>query len=784
MFDSKGNMTTVLCALCATDANGSSIVDGERSFCCSGCQAVYSILSAQNMLAHYQDTPLFKQAVRYGLISNPDLIEQIRHRQASDEETEKLYFEIEDMWCPSCAEVIKLVLSQEQGVKCCVVDYSTDLAAIEYHPKWIARDHLFQLIKNLGYQPVQRQFDEASKVNKFLAIRLCIAAFCAMNVMMFSYPLYATYFDDGDHYGSTFAWLSLIFSLPVLAYSFAPVFKRFFNSFRVGIYGMETLVMIGVLSSFFLSLYELFRGGTRVYFDSMTVIIVFVLLGKVIESKAKFSAKESLFRLNRSLPKRGRKRFADNTASFVAAKEIIIGDTLIALAGEKIILDGVVIEGEGACDESSMTGESLPISKTVGSRMLSGTVLQNGWIAYRVTATAEHSTLQKIVDMVAKDINLKVHYGHYVDHIVRWFVPVVIVIALLATLVAYFLNGDLEAAIIRGISVLLISCPCAIGIAAPLAESQMLQSLAGMGAVVRNRGCLRLLGKETVFVFDKTGTITDGQFTLINAPVQAEILGSLAAQSTHPMSLAIARACPASRVAFSRIREHAGKGISGIYLGDEYFLGSREFLQSQGIHVPEQIVQNGIISHVYFARGKVFLATLALKDQIREDAPKAVAALKPAPAILLSGDSREPVQNVAEQCGFSAWYAQQNPLQKREIIEDLRSKGNIVCMLGDGINDALALTRAHIGVSVVNATDISIQVSDILLTTHQLETLPKIRTLAIRGRRIMHQNLFWAFFYNVIGMGLAFFGLLSPIFAAFAMVASSLMVVANARRIS
>lgn len=776
-------MTTSHCALCSTSTNPSAIIDGNHHFCCSGCQAVFTILSAKNLLHQYQETPIFQQAVRYGLISNPALLEQIRQKETTLEECEKLYFEVQEMWCPSCAEVIKLIISQEKGVKNCIVDYSTDLAAIEFSPKQISKEYLFQLIKNLGYQPNQTVSLESGKMNKALAIRLCIAAFCSLNIMMFSYPLYATYFDyDGDNYGFTFAWLSLIFALPVLLYSCWPIFKRFANSFKVGIYGMETLVVIGVLTSFGLSLYELLNGGTRVYFDSMTVIVVFVLLGKVIETKAKFSAKESLFRLNRTIPKRGRKRFADYTTAFVPAKDITIGDVLVVLSGEKIILDGVVIEGNGSCDESLMTGESLPISKSPGLSVISGTILQNGWIAYQVTTTSEQSTLQKIVDMVSKDLPAKGQHRNIVDYIVRYFVPFVLLLSVLAFIYSYLSGNTIESSIIRAISVLLISCPCAIGIAAPLAESQLLQGLAKLGAIVRNRACLNLLGRETVFVFDKTGTITEGCFSVVSGLREEIVLGSLAAQSTHPMSLAIATACGEKRVSFSRIHEHAGKGIQGVYNEDVYYLGSSDFLKSFGIEIRNPPIDTfNITSNVYFAKNREFITTLVLADRLRPDASATIAKLKP--AILLSGDSITPVKKIAEQCAFDSWYSSCTPLQKREVIEELRHAGKIVCMLGDGINDALALTRAHIGISVLNAADISVQVSDILLTNNQLSFLPKIRSLARFGRKIMHQNLFWAFFYNIVGMGLAFFGLLSPIFAAFAMVVSSLMVLGNAKRL-
>ncbi len=791
------------CALCESPVQQSAYLDQNRLFCCAGCHAVYQILLSQQELGQYREHPLFLQALQSGIISNPNLLKEIGEQnqklQLPDKEFKKLYLEINDMWCPSCGEVIRLILLKEKGISNCIVDYSTDLASIEYSPRYLSQEKIFRLIEQLGYRPISLQDPRQQAVSRSLYLRFIVAAFFSLNIMMFAYPIYASYFHaEESGYVSLFGWFSFLGSIPVLSYSAWPIWRRLCVGLRVGIWGMEVLVFIGVLAASGLSFYELWQGSYYVYFDSMTAIIVFVLLGKMIESKAKFSAKDSLLKLTRALPRRGRKQFSDGTERFVSLKEIDPGNRLVVLTGEKIVLDGVVEEGEGACDESLMTGESLPLSKKVGSLVLAGSLLQQGRLVIRVTAKPEETALHRIIEMVEQDIGHKSQYVRAADQIVKWFIPLVSLLALGTTCYCLYNeivdNGHtvMQTAVIRAISVLLISCPCAIGIAAPLAESHVLNALAKLGAIVRNRGCLPFLGKETIFIFDKTGTVTEGKFTVLSGLEhlsfeECTCLKRLVSQSNHPIAVALHRTLLVPSAQFQQIEEISGKGLKGVNRQDTYYLGSAEFLKENqvlisSLHLDKQNMEwMGTV--VFFAKNQECLTCLLLGDRLREDAIEVIKSLAPLKTWLVSGDSSFAVEKVAKNCSFTEWRAECHPLQKREIVDALRQKGEIVAMLGDGINDAPSLTAAHIGIAVVSAADVSIQVSDILLTTDRLPVLLQLRQIAIKGHRMIKQNLFWAFFYNVIGIGLAMGGILSPIFAAFAMVTSSLIVLLNAQRI-
>jgi P-type Cu2+ transporter len=833
------------CTLCRQPLSSHPIMDQTHHFCCSGCQAVFSILTTRGESEQFHNHPLFLQAVRSGLISNPALLEQIRDRttQFSEGECQRLYFEVGEMWCPSCAEVIRLVLLQEKGIKNCSIDYATDMASVQFSPKLIAKERIFQKIVDLGYRPYNLEEREQKEVSKNLYLRFAIAAFCAFNAMMFAYPLYAIHFEnDVGIEGKVFAWISFMISLPVITYAGWPILHRFWSSFSVGLLGMEALVILGVGAAFVASTFELFSGGTHVYFDSMSVIIAFVLLGKIIESKAKFSAKESLFRLNLALPKRGRKNHEDGSYSFVSVKSLKIGDVIEVRMGEMIVLDGVVKEGEGICNESLMTGEPIPVAKKVGSAVAGGTLLQHGILQVTITTESEGSTLQHIVNIIEQQMSSKLAYFRPADAIVHWFVPIVLVIALLTMLVCLVFgvtDGDRsvqETAFLRAISVLLISCPCAIGIAAPTAEAALIRSLAAHGAIVRNRGCLRYLGAETTFIFDKTGTITRGKFTVLDgldrlSDQEKSLLKGMVERSNHPIANGINMSLSVAPVKLSGVEEFAGKGIravlspevltyyspgrsasvashggqgtngtilealkGGVKITSKtvakeivYLLGSSQFLTEQGVIVPESDLNDGLGAStvVYFGRIGQEAIPLVLGDQLREDAKEVVNTISKGETktALVSGDSRTSVSAIAQLCQFDQWLAHASPLEKQLYVKKLKNSGEIVGMVGDGINDSPALTSAHVGISVATATDVSIQVSDLLLTSDRLTVIPHIRALASKGRRIVWQNLFWAFFYNVIGIALAACGWLSPIFAAFAMTASSLIVLFNAMRL-
>lgn len=754
------------CALCALELPRNPHRDGEHAFCCSGCLTVFRILGTAD---HFREHPLFQEALKAGVIANPHLVEESALSCDASEQV-KCHVQIEGMWCPSCADAIRLILRHRKGIIACVVDYATDLAAITFNPRILSKAQVLALINKLGYSAHEFLASEKSRASRSLWIRFAIAGFCAMNIMMFSYPLYAAHFGiPADGYELALGWLSFALAVPLITYAAWPIWKRLNVSLKSGLFGMETLVLIGVSTAFAVSTYHLLNhDATRLYFDSMSMVLSLVLLGKILEKRAKFSAKETLLRLTRSIPRKGYKRLPSGDYAYVPLKEIRPGDILMARTGEKIVLDGIVRKGEGLVDEAVMTGEARPARKTPGSVVVGGSVVKQGSLVVEVTRDQEQSLLGQILSFVEHDLTSKNNPERIIDRITRIFVPAVLILALAMGI----FEGPMRALVI-----LLISCPCALGIAVPLAQSRLLYLCAENGALVRNRSRLHRLAQNPLFAFDKTGTLTEGKFQVLSglqelSEVHQSILKGLVVQSTHPISSALSEMLQPAPTTLIDVHEIVGRGLAGIYENSTYLLGSERFMQEKGITVAPY----GGETVVYFAQDQTLLARISLGDRIRERLPHVEG-------VILSGDSHLLVSSLATTCGFQWGKGGLDPLQKREEILALKQRGRPVVMVGDGVNDAPAMAAADLGISVVSATDLAVEVSDILLTTEHLDALPRLCALARACRSIIYQNLFWAFFYNAIGILLACIGMLNPLFAALAMAFSSLCVTLNSLRL-
>ena len=720
MLRSTFPLSKMTCSLCGLLLPKNPI---EEIYCCSGCATVHKILGEAD-----KNHPLFQEAIRSGIISNPDLIEEV---QESAEQL-RVHFEVGGMWCPSCAIAIRMLLLRQKGVLRCVVDYTTDLALVEYDPRKTSKEQIFNFIRRIGYEA--DTLLKKPKSNLTLWFRFGFAVFALLNLMMFVYPIYFSKSLEG--YEKLLAWLSFGLATPLLTYAAFPLWRRFVISLRTFCFGMETLVLLGMSSAYGFSLYNLLQGRpSEIYFDSMAMVLVSVLLGKLLEKRAKFSAKETLFRATRSLPQRGRRG-----GVFVPIKEIEVEDELLVLQGEKVVLDGEIISGTALVDESVMTGEARLVSKKRGSRLIGGSLVRKGSLTFRVTANSEESLISHVLQFIEKDLENE-KFFRPIDRIIPFFVPLVILLG--------FLSG-------HPLEVFLIACPCAIGIAVPLVESRLIKRFANLGVLIRNRNSLFRLGKNPHFVFDKTGTLTEGVFTLLNECPNDELIGRMAASSNHPIAQAVAKGEPLE------VEEILGRGL--IY--EEALLGSKRLLEERGVQTPHVESEHSLL---YFANHGECLAVLEVGDRLRE--------LPPLEGLLLSGDREEVVSRVAKKLGLS-WKAECDPLEKREEI--LKIQGTSV-MVGDGLNDAAALAAADVGISVTSGSDVSLQVADMVVS--DIRVLPKLVQLSKRGLSICHQNLFWAFSFNVVGIALAMYGILTPLLSAAAMALSSLAVLASSSRI-
>lgn len=695
------------CALCQLPANGNYFLQ-EKPFCCLGCQTVYSMLEERNALQEGE----------------------IETEKA--EELMRLRFEIEDLFCIYCKEVIEWVLKRTKGIHQAVVDYATDLCIVEYNPRKISQEEVWEKIAGLGYKP--KEWEEAERSDP-LHLPLGVAAFFSLNIMMSSYPVFVGLWEESYQWGLLFSWVSLFCSLPILLYAALPIFKRAWGAAQQRFLGMEALVSISVLASFSLSVWNLVHNSLVVYFDTLSVLVTLVLAGKWLERKAKRSAKGQMRLLFKSVPKRARVK-----DRFVLVKDLQEGDIVTTLCGEKIPVDGEVVEGWALLDVALLTGESEPQLVQKGSRVKGGTIVAEG--AIHILKSPGKSTVDAIVELVESSLLKKKRRA---SHFFNYFIPAICLLALFSY---------------DPLAVLLISCPCAIGIAAPLAESKLIDALLRLGILVRNREALAYLGRESHYVFDKTGTLTTKELAVRHDLRGYEpIIKAMADHSIHPVAKALSLAFKEIAGApLKEIREEKGKGI---WAEGRYFLGA----DAEG-------------KLVFCETGKEPIA-IELEDRMRADVPRLFSELN-CTLHLYSGDRKGLVEKVAEALHIADWGAKMTPEEKSRRIEALQG---ITAFVGDGMNDAPAISAATLSFVPVNGSDLAAHSADFLLTKDDLTLIAKARRAALKGQRILRQNLFWAFFYNLLGIPLAFFGLLSPILAALFMLLSSLMVLLNSKRI-
>lgn len=728
----------MLCALCQNFAKH-PLIEAGKAFCCAGCRAVFNILEMRGEAFHVEH-PLYLEALKEGIISNP-----MRETPKMNESGERCLLEIGGMGCPSCAEVIGYFLNKKEGVIGAKIDYSTDLALIEYDPMKIGLEAILERIRSIGYEPLFLK--DRGKRDRRLLLELGVAAFSALNLMMVAYPLYTM--ESG---GREFAMVSFFFALPVVFFSSLPFYKRAYNGLRAGIFGMDLLASVSVLAAFILSTWNLVQGNYTLYYETLSIIVAFLLFGKWIEKQAKESGKERFYEMVRHLPQKVRTEEGETRL----LKEVKVGDRLLIALGEMVPVKSVVVKGSLWVSEQAINGEMTPKLHSEGDILKSGAIVESGQAVIGAQEVYENSLIHRVVEACELSFNRRSEGFSFLNA----FVPFLLMLALFT-----FFAFGFE----RALATLLISCPCAIGLAAPLVRSRLLKAFAERGALVRNFDAFENLAKGELFIFDKTGTVTEGKLTLIREPAHKGILKGLARLSAHPLARSLSK-FEGEAQEFDQVQEYIGKGIVGIKEGVEYTIGSDIFLKERGIANPF----NSENTHIILAIGSQAVECLEFVDVIR-------AGLDlPEPRLLLSGDQEPVVKKIAHRLGFKEWYSGYSPLEKEAFI---RARKENTVYIGDGLNDAPSLAASSCGIAVGEAMSLTQASADIVLVRGQLNELNNLIYLAQNGNKKIAQNYFWAFFYNGVCIPLAVLGYLTPLIATVVMGVSSLFVIVNSLKI-
>ena len=738
----------------------------------------------------------------------------------SPEKEDSISFPVTGMTCAACQARVQRALASEPGVIDASVNLLTNSAAVRYDPATVEPQRLVEAVRATGYDaelppadesplgPDSAEEEAAAREARSLTIKAAVSVFAGALAMLLSMLLMGNALAN---------YALLVLTTGILAWAGRDIYRRAWKAIRHGSADMNTLIALGTGSAFLYSLVatvapSLFTRNAiapDVYYEAVILIIGLVLAGRAIEARARRQTSAALRKLVTLLPPTARVEHGSTWIEKPLA-QVRSGEVVVVRPGERVPVDGVVIDGATEIDESMLTGEPLPVSRAVGDAVVGGTLNTTGSIRFRATSVGADSVLARIVRLMRDAQSSRAPIQRLADRVSAVFVPAVVGIAIVTFLAWYFLadQAALPRAIAAAVSVLIIACPCAMGLAVPTAVMVATGRGAELGLLIKGGEILQRAGDVDTVVLDKTGTVTEGAPAVKRIIPLGEIdeLGILSAAATlerhseHPVAAAVSRAALEMNLTLEPVnsfRSHTGSGVTGTLRGREVVVGNARLMNELGLKVaglPESVnadlARGG--SELYVAMHGEIVGLIIVSDAIRPSSREAVERLRAMKIdiVLVSGDRRASTEAVAAEVGIGRVVSEVLPQEKVEEIRRLQTAKRVVAMVGDGINDAPALAQSDVGISMPKGTDIAIEASDIALMRSDLRGVPTAISLSRRTMKTMKQNLFWAFVYNVIGIPIAagvlfpVTGLmLSPVIASAAMALSSVSVVANSLRL-
>ena len=780
-------------------------IDGQQQpMCCLGCRAVAAQIVAFGLSDYYQHRTEFPETPRELVPADLKNLSIFNHPQLQGEfvterdgERAEARLIIDGITCPACVWLIDSRLSRMPGVSGVEVNYSTERCSVAWQKDRIGLGEILAEINRLGYRPFpfnpQQREQRYEKERKNRLIRIGIAGLFGMQVMMIAIALY---FGEAsgmaERYRRFLHGISLLLTLPVLLYSARPIFAGAWRDLRVRRPGMDIPVALAIAIAFSGSVIATAGDAGHVYYDSIVMFVFFILCGRFLEFASRKKSSAELERMTPVLPLYANKITASGALEVTPLTGLAVNDRILVKPGELIPVDGVIAEGASTVNEAIVTGESLPLLKQAGMKVIGGSANVESPLQIRVTRLGEQSALSNIARMIEQAAASQTRRLLLADKVVSGFIVLILLLAF-ATGV-YWHNIDPGRWLPITIAVLVVSCPCALSLATPTALASAAAALMKHGVAIVNSDAPELLGKTTCFVFDKTGTLTEGRLALeqidIFAPgySRAQVIGlakALERHSEHPVARAICQLDPgrAGPVA-SRIRNAPGRGLSGLIDGAEWFIGTRAFIAEQtGLPVERD---HAGLRHILLANKQEIVAGFFFKDRLRAVSPALIQFLRAQgkKIILLSGDHPQIVRQIAAELGIQDSRAECRPEDKLKAIEALQRQGEVICMVGDGINDAPAFARADIAIAMTEASEITKLNADLVLLNNRIDTLKTLCGICARTNQTIRVNFAWALGYNLTALPFAGAGLLSPWMAALGMSLSSLVVVINASRIA
>ena len=723
----------------------------------------------------------------------------------------KIILSIDGMTCSACSSGLEKYLNKQDGIKNASVNLVMATANIEYDEKKIGIDKLNEFVKKAGFKSLgEFKEDKLDSNLSFEKYKLIVFSFLLLFIMyvcmghMMNLPIIS--FLDMELNPTNYSIFMLSFSIIFIIYGFDIIKSGFINLLHK-YPNMDTLVGIGVISSFIFSFYNLcFNNGlNNLYFESVCSVIYFVKLGRFIDQISSDRVKDSIKDLVKITPDFAYVKNGDLVQK-VTIDEVNKNDILVCKPGERIAVDGEVVLGKAHFDESFITGESVPNLKSNGDVLIAGSLNYDGYIEYKALKIGKDSTISEIVKLVSESSSYKLPISRFADKVSSIFVPLVIIISILTFVYYFFTGSGLESSFIHFVSVLVVSCPCTLGLATPLSIVVSEGALLKKGILIKKSDILECVKNADTIIFDKTGTITYGKFKIskinnfsnISDRKLIQIVGSLEVKSTHPIAVAFDNYFKENNIKVldaTDFENVLGYGIKGMVDNKNVVIGNKKMLKKYGIEnnyssLKDELNYSGNTTF-YVSIDNVVCALIGVQDVERVEARDTIIKLNNMgiECILLSGDNKDTCLRVAESVGIKNVIFEASPSDKNMFIKNLKNEGKFVVMCGDGINDSPALTLSDVGISISDASDIAVNSSDVILINNDLKGISLLINKSNETIKIIKQNLFWAFFYNVlmipIAMGLfeSFGFVLNPSLASFSMVLSSLFVVFNSLRL-
>ncbi len=777
-------------------------VDGDtREACCRGCQAVAQTILDSGQGAYYTHrtalpaTPQQAEAelAQLGLYDLPEIQESFVRVEAENIREAALI--LENIVCAACIWLNERHIAALPGVLSVEINYATRRARVRWDNSRIQLSAILKAVSDIGY--IAHPFDpgrsdDIHRRERNTAIkRLAIAGLGMMQVMMYALPTY-TATDMTDEIRRLMGWASLVLTIPVVLYSAWPFFLGAWRDLRRRMLGMDVPVALGVGTAFLASVYSSFSGHGEIYYDSVTMFIFLLLTGRFLEMNARRRAGAAVEELVKLIPAATTRlpHWPARDEEQVPVARLAVGEHVLVRPGETLPADGVVVEGDSAVSEAMLTGESLPVSKTAGARVVGGSLNQASPLVIQIERLGADTRLASIVRLLDRAQSEKPRIGQLADRAAAWFVGLLLFVTVLVGAAWYVIDPGKALWIV--VSVLVVTCPCALGLATPAALTTATGRLTRLGLLTTRGHALETLARATDLVFDKTGTLTLGRLSVRRvvpldghgAAEAGALAAALEAGSEHPIARALREHATATEPAHA-IRNTPGLGVEGTIAGHVYRLGTPQFAVGDAAPPVAPDANDGASWILLAASGRP-IAWFALADTPRPDTASALDALR-AQGLrlhLLSGDAEAAVAATARQFGIADWHAGALPEAKLAYVKSLQAEGRIVAMVGDGINDAPVLAGAQVSIAMGEGADVAQAAADMIMLGSRLATLSEGVALARKSQRIIRENLGWALGYNLIAIPAAALGHVTPWIAGIGMSASSLLVVLNALRLS